>query len=440
MKKLMTIALTVSGLLYTGCDKKSDASAAEGTNTPAQAQAAALPAPASPDEVLETIGTAKLTRGQLDADVAKLIEARKAQIPPERLEDAKKYISQQLRREFVTKALLLNEATKKGVTITDAEVAANVEEIINAAKGQPGAPKSLDDILAGHPMGKERARVDFRDSVLIKKFLDQEIVSKIKVDQEALKKRYTEIVSNITANAHQLEKVQASHILIKTDDGKSSEDAKKEIDALYAQLKGLKGKELSDKFAALAKEKSGCPSKDRGGDLGAFGHGQMVPEFDKAAFALAEGALSEPVKTRFGWHIILATKKIPAKTPTLAEVEKTMKNQEAQQKFQEYVQGLMQAHGVAQPRPPMPPKRPAAKPKSVESKPVELKPATKPAEAKPAAAKPIETKPVEVKPAPTAKPVAAKTAEVKPAPAAKPVAAKAAEAKPAEAKPAEAKK
>ena len=155
---------------------------------------------------------------------------------------------------------------------------------------------------------------------------------------------------------------------------------------------------------------------------------------------MAEGALSEPVKTRFGWHIILATKKIPAKTPTLAEVEKTMKNQEAQQKFQEYVQGLMQAHGVAQPRPPMPPKRPAAKPKSEESKPVELKPATKPGEAKPAAAKPIETKPVEVKPAPTAKPVAAKTAEVKPAPAAKPVAAKAAEAKPAEAKPAEAKK
>ena len=107
---------------------------------------------------------------------------------------------------------------------------------------------------------------------------------------------------------------------------------------------------------------------------------------------------------------------------------------EAQQKLQEYVQGLMQSHGVAQPRPPMPPKRPAAKPKSVESKPVELKPATKPGEAKPAAAKPIETKPVEVKPAPTAKPVAAKTAEVKPAPAAKPVAAKAAEAKPVEAK------
>ena len=435
MKKLMTIALTVSGLLYTGCDKKPDASAADGTNATAKVQAAALPAPASPDEVLETVGTAKLTRGQLDADVAKIIEAQKAQIPPDRIADAKAFFSQRLRQEFVMKTLLLNEAAKKGVTITDAEVSASVEEIIKSAQGRPGAPASIDDLLASHPMGKERARAEIRDNALINKLIEQEIMSKIKVDQEELKKRYTEIVSNITVNAHQLEKVRASHILIKTDDGKSSEDAKKEIDALHAQLKGLKGKELSDKFAALAKEKSGCPSKDRGGDLGEFGHGQMVPEFDKTAFALAEGALSEPVKTQFGWHIILNTKKIPAKTPTLAEVEKRMRNQEAQPKIQEFIQGLMQANGVAQPRPPMPPKRPAARPKSVESKPVELKPATKPA-----AAKPIETKPVEVKPAPTAKPVAAKTAEVKPAPAAKPVAAKAAEAKPAEAKPAEAKK
>ena len=425
MKKLMTIALTVSGLLYTGCDKKTDAPAAEGTNAPAaKAQAAALPAPASPDEVLEAIGTAKLTRGEVDADVAKFIEANRARIPPEQLESAKQYLSQQFRQQFVTKTLLMNEAAKKGVSITDADVAARAEEMIKASKGRPGAPNTLDEMLAMHPLGKERARAEFRDGVLINKFVEQEIASKIKVDQEELKKRYNEIVSNITqrAKAPQPEKVRASHILIMTDGGKSSEDAKKEIDALYAQLKDLKGKELSDKFAALAKEKSGCPSKDKGGDLGEFGHGQMVPEFDKAAFALAEGTISEPVKTQFGWHIILTTKKIPAKTPTgadvekavaeqkpkLADIEKMMKNQEVQQKFQEYVQGLMQANGVKQPSSPKPPKRPAAKPKSVESKPVELKPATKPA-----AAKPIETKPVEVKPAVTAKPVAAKPAEAK---------------------------
>ena len=173
-------------------------------------------------------------------------------------------------------------------------------------------------------------------------------------------------------------------------------------------MKDLKGEALSKKFAELAKEKSDCPSKSKGGDLGAFGHGQMVPEFDKAAFAQEIGKLYEPVKTSFGWHLVLVTEKIPAKTPSdadvqkavaeqkpkLADVERMLKNRQIQGKFQEYLQGLLKANGFDQPAP----KRPAAKgpavkrrpSKGVESKPVEVKPAKRAG---------VESKPVEVKPA-----------------------------------------
>ena len=421
MKTLMIVGLSVMGLCFAGCDKKEDAGA-KGTNSPAASTA--LPAPGKSDDVIVAVGDAKLTRGELDADVAKFIEARKAQIPPEQLEAAKNYLTQQFKEQFVTKTLLLKEAAKKGLTITDADVAARGAEMINANKGRPGAPATLDEMLAGHPLGAERARAEFRDSVLINKLVEQEIVSKITVDQEKLKKQYNEIVSNITerAKAPQSEQVRASHILIKTDDKKDSDAAKKEIDALHAQVKDLTGDALKNKFAELAKEKSDCPSKEKGGDLGAFGHGQMVPEFDKAAFEQEIGKIYAPVKTSFGWHLILVTEKIPAKTPTAAEVEKTvaerkpkladvermMKNQQIQGKFQEYLQGLMQANGFGQPAP----KGPAAQPK---------KPAQK-----------IESKPVEAKPAP------APAAKSEPAPAAKPAPAPA--AKPAPATPAEAKK
>jgi parvulin-like peptidyl-prolyl isomerase len=57
-------------------------------------------------------------------------------------------------------------------------------------------------------------------------------------------------------------------------------------------------------FAKIATEKSICPSRKKGGDLGWFGHGMMVRPFEQAAFALQKGQLSEVVKTEFGYHII----------------------------------------------------------------------------------------------------------------------------------------
>ena len=84
-------------------------------------------------------------------------------------------------------------------------------------------------------------------------------------------------------------KVHCAHILVKTQN---------EVNNVLERLK--KG----EKFSAIAKNVSLCPSKKRGGDLGNFGRGQMVKEFEKAAFALEKGQISGIVKTQFGYHII----------------------------------------------------------------------------------------------------------------------------------------
>ncbi len=98
--------------------------------------------------------------------------------------------------------------------------------------------------------------------------------------------------------------VRASHILIKAVPGKENE-AKKEAYAIYKELK--KGAD----FAKLAREKSQDPgSAVRGGDLGWFSKGQMVKPFEKAAFSGRVGRVLKPIKTRFGYHIILVTGKL----------------------------------------------------------------------------------------------------------------------------------
>ena len=84
-------------------------------------------------------------------------------------------------------------------------------------------------------------------------------------------------------------KVHCAHILVKTE---------KEVNQVLERLK--KG----EKFSTIARDVSVCPSKKRGGDLGTFGRGQMVKEFETAAFALDKGQISGIVKTQFGYHII----------------------------------------------------------------------------------------------------------------------------------------
>ena len=90
------------------------------------------------------------------------------------------------------------------------------------------------------------------------------------------------------------DEVKASHILVKTE---------QEAIDLYNKIKaGLA-------FEEAAKDYSLCPSGQEGGDLGYFGRGMMVKPFEDAAFELEVGKVSNPVKTQFGWHLILVTDK-----------------------------------------------------------------------------------------------------------------------------------
>ncbi|MEW6219986.1 MAG: peptidylprolyl isomerase [Thermodesulfobacteriota bacterium] len=105
------------------------------------------------------------------------------------------------------------------------------------------------------------------------------------------------------------EEVRAQHILVAVPEGAKPEDdanAKARVQEVQAAL--AKG----EAFAALAQKYSDDPgSKAKGGDLGFFGRGRMVPEFEKAAFSTPKGKMSEPVRTKFGYHLIMVTDQRP---------------------------------------------------------------------------------------------------------------------------------
>jgi peptidyl-prolyl cis-trans isomerase D len=130
-------------------------------------------------------------------------------------------------------------------------------------------------------------------------FTNEQVASKVDIDQASIEQYYQDNISSFLVP----EQRRVRHILFKTDQNDSAETTAKQEEKAREILAMAKTEDTD--FAELAKEFSEGPSSDNGGDLGFFSRGTMVPEFEEVAFTLAEGEISDIVKTQFGYHIIL---------------------------------------------------------------------------------------------------------------------------------------
>lgn len=158
---------------------------------------------------------------------------------------------------------------------------------------------------------------------------------KLKVTEKEIKAYY----DSHKAEFIEKEKVHARHILVKTE---------AEAKAIIAELASLSGDALKSKFISLATTKSTGPSASKGGDLGTFPQGQMVPEFNDAVFSMKKGTITKsPVKTQFGYHIIYLEDKLAGKTLSFDEVksyiEKKLKFDQFKVTTQKKIQALKDA-------------------------------------------------------------------------------------------------
>lgn len=220
--------------------------------------------------------------------------------------------------QMIVQRLIDNEAKKQNVTATDEELTAEVEKI---KKGFP-SPELFDQQLAQMGMTEEDLKQELRTEVQLNKLL----APQIKITDEELKKYYDENKESFATP----EQVRASHILV---------DTKEEAEEILKQLKD------GADFAELAKEKSKDPgSGAKGGDLDYFGKGEMMPEFEEAAFKTPVGELSAIVKTDYGYHIIKVVDKKPAHTATFEEkkeeIRETLFQQKKSEKADAYIEQL----------------------------------------------------------------------------------------------------
>ncbi|MEE9360673.1 MAG: peptidylprolyl isomerase, partial [Hyphomicrobium sp.] len=217
-----------------------------------------------------------------------------------------------------------NTITEADMRFANAEIGAQLGDIPENVKRRALAEYLIDNALfaeaaiaakiAADPAFEEQMQY-VRRRLLREQYFEKQL--KGVISEADAKKIYDQRVAQLKSE----NEVAARHILVDNEE--------KAIEIL-AKIKA------GGDFAALAKENStDTGSKEQGGFLGYFGRGQMVPEFEKAAFTMIKGQVSEPVKTNFGWHIIKLEDRRRKPPPSFDDVKETILNSLAVLKAQE---------------------------------------------------------------------------------------------------------
>ena len=234
--------------------------------------------------------------------------------------DQQKEFEKQALTQLVSAELLYQAAQKLEIKDLDKQV----DDKMAKGKARFGKAEDFAKAMKDMDMEEKDLRDYTRRDLIITNFIEKTIVPTVKVSEEDARKFYDQNPDKFTRP----EAVKASHILLGVDEKATAEEKKAAREKAEKLRKELAG---GADFAALAKGNSTCPSSQQGGDLGYFGKGQMVPAFEKAAYALKPGEISDVVETQFGYHIIKLTEKKAAEKVEFKEarprIDEYLKNQ-----------------------------------------------------------------------------------------------------------------
>ena len=296
------VALVVAAAMASGGCKK-----AESDHTP---KTAAKPKEAAenPAAVMVEVNGVQLTRGELDRQVGEQVEQVAPMLPESQAEAFRRHVRSQIVENFIATTVLESEAEKRGIRVTDQDITDAIAMISrNIPEGM-----TLESALEMQNMTMDDFKARLRKDLRIKKLFDEEMEKAGAVTEEDIKAFYEEHKESLTTP----ETVKARHILVQV--GNDADEAtraqkKEKIEGLRKELEG------GADFAELAKSNSDCPSSKEGGLLPPFGRGQMVPEFEQAAFSQPVGAIGPVIETQFGYHIVQVMERTAGQTRSLDE-------------------------------------------------------------------------------------------------------------------------
>lgn len=240
------------------------------------------------------------------------------EIPPAEIRRLREGVVESL----VEERLVVQEARRRGIVVDPAEVREGTEETIRNLKAAFASPQEFERALAQEFLSEEslydRYRTEVEERILRDRLIDEEVRAKIRVDRAEIQAAYEA----------RREVARTRHILVADE-----ETAREALRRLRA----------GEEFAAVARRLSIDASASRGGEIGEVHRGQLDPAYEAVAFSLPPGRLSEPVRSRYGWHIIEVLDRRTVDLPPLDDqMERRLRAEVFSRKVDEALRSLVE--------------------------------------------------------------------------------------------------
>lgn len=316
---VLTLVVMLAGVLA-GCGGSSDQAGTLTTELPSSGSDMSKLATTevrSPSEVVVVIDDQPITQAELDRATDMLIEQMTGgqQVPPEQLMGLRQKAAEQATKSLAMKITIMKYAKENNLVVPATEIDMEIDRI----KANFGTPEELNARLKAMGISPDNLRQEITDVKMMRTAIDFKRASLPDPASDEMQKFY----EKNSQMFHHGNEVQASHILIAT----SPQDTSAQLEVKMASAEAiLKRLQAGEDFATLAQAYSDCPSKEKGGDLGRFGKGQMVKEFEEVAFTIDPGSVSSVVPTQFGFHIIKVANRVAEGTDTIEDASERIKS------------------------------------------------------------------------------------------------------------------
>ncbi|MEI6971459.1 MAG: peptidylprolyl isomerase [bacterium] len=249
----------------------------------------------------------------IEFELKRLIQFYSQHMPTHQIKANMPALREQAREQAIGVRLLIREAHRQNITVTDGEI----DELLDQVVDQAGGEDAFQRMLVQQGINEDLLRESLADSKRVDKLIRKITVNVPKPTEDEIKSYYDEH----TADFRQPERRRAQHILIKH--AKSDEDARKKAMQLLKEIK--EAHTAGADFSDLAAAHSECPSgKKAGGSIGWVVRGVLTPAFDAAVFTTEIGKTSDVIETSLGLHVVLASATEPGGMAVFEDARKTI--------------------------------------------------------------------------------------------------------------------